>query len=59
MSKRLFVVVALAAFGLAAQTVDRTKAPQTGPIPAYKLPPVFETKLPNGMAVGATNTPGG
>ncbi len=51
MSKRWFVVFALAAFSLSAQSVDRTKAPQTGPIPAYKLPPVFETKLPNGMSV--------
>jgi zinc protease len=51
MSKRSFVVFALVSFSLAAQTVDRTKAPQSGPIPAYKLPPVFETKLPNGLAV--------
>lgn len=41
----------LAACMLAAQTVDRTKEPQTPPIPGYKLPPVFETKLPNGLAV--------
>ena len=31
--------------------MDRTKPPQTPPIPGYKLPPVFETKLPNGLAV--------
>src|ERR1051325_5613589 len=36
---------------LVAQTVDRSKPPQTPPIPGYKLPPVFETKLPNGMTV--------
>lgn len=36
---------------MSAQTVDRTKAPQTPPIPSYKLPPVFQTKLPNGLAV--------
>ncbi|HEV3198822.1 MAG TPA: pitrilysin family protein [Bryobacteraceae bacterium] len=51
MSKRSLVAFALFAFGLAAQTVDRAKPPQTGPIPGYKLPPVFETKLPNGLAV--------
>ncbi|MBZ5620340.1 MAG: insulinase family protein [Acidobacteriia bacterium] len=51
MSKRSLVIFALAAFSLAAQTVDRTKAPVTGPIPGYKLPPVFETKLPNGLGV--------
>jgi predicted Zn-dependent peptidase len=37
--------------GLGAQTIDRTKAPQSPPIPGYKLPPVFETKLPNGLSV--------
>src|ERR1041384_7144165 len=31
--------------------MDRTKPPQTPPIPGYKLPPVFETKLPNGLGV--------
>ena len=45
----------LAVFVLAltagAQTVDRTKAPQTPAIPGYKLPPVYETKLPNGLAI--------
>ena len=51
MLKRSFCVLTLAALGLSAQTVDRTKAPATGPIPGYKLPPVFETKLPNGLAV--------
>ncbi len=44
-------ILALTAAGLAAQTVDRTKPPQTPPIPGYKLPPVSETKLPNGMTV--------
>jgi zinc protease len=51
MSHRSLVVFALASFSLVAQTVDRTKAPASGPIPAYKLPPVFETKLPNGLSV--------
>ena len=28
------------------QTIDRTKPPETPPIPAYKMPPVHETRLP-------------
>jgi zinc protease len=36
---------------LAAQTVDRTKPPQTPALPVYHLPPVYETKLPNGLSV--------
>jgi zinc protease len=36
---------------LVSQTVDRTKPPQTPPLPAYHLPAVFETKLPNGLSV--------
>jgi zinc protease len=36
---------------LYAQPVDRTKAPQTPPIPSYKLPPVTQGKLPNGLAI--------
>ena len=36
---------------LMAQTIDRTKPPETPPIPAYKMPPVEETKLPNGLSV--------
>lgn len=34
-----------------AQTVDRTKPPRTPAAPDYKLPPMFETKLPNGLSV--------
>ncbi|MEN6606472.1 MAG: insulinase family protein, partial [Bryobacteraceae bacterium] len=45
----LFAVVTT--MNLSAQTVDRTKAPETGPLPAFKLPPVFETTLPNGLQV--------
>jgi len=41
----------LAVLALSAQTVDRTKPPQTPPIPSYKLPPVAESKLPNGLGV--------
>ncbi len=33
------------------QTIDRTKAPETPPIPAFKMPPVHETKLANGLRV--------
>ncbi len=51
MSHRLFAIGALAAAGLAAQTVDRTKAPETPPIPDYKLAPVYDAKLPNGLGV--------
>jgi zinc protease len=36
---------------LMAQTIDRTKPPETPPIPAFKMPPVHETRLPNGLAV--------
>jgi predicted Zn-dependent peptidase len=51
MFRKLLSIVTLAAMGLGAQTIDRTKAPQSPPIPGYKLPPVFETKLPNGLSV--------
>jgi zinc protease len=51
MSKRSLVFFALLSFSLVGQTVDRTKAPQSGPIPAYKLPPVFESKLLSGLTV--------
>lgn len=34
-----------------AQTIDRTKPPETPPIPAFKMPPVHESKLPNGLSV--------
>jgi zinc protease len=34
-----------------AHTIDRTKPPETPPIPAYKMPPVHQTKLPNGLSV--------
>src|ERR1051325_6435582 len=46
-------ILACLALSLAAQTpgVDRTKPPVTPAIPGYKLPPVFETKLPNGLSI--------
>jgi len=42
---------ALCALALTAQTVDRTKPPETPPIPSYKLPPISTVTLPNGLAV--------
>ncbi len=42
---------------MSAQTIDRTKPPETPPLPAYHLPPVFETKLPNGLAVVLLDDP--
>jgi zinc protease len=51
MFRRSIVALAIAAAGLTGQTVDRTKEPQTPAIPNYKLPPVSESKLPNGLTV--------
>lgn len=42
---------------LMAQTIDRTKPPETPPIPAYKMPPIHETKLPNGLTVVLVEDP--
>jgi len=51
MSKRILGLALAAAALVGAQTLDRTKAPASPPIPSYKLPPIFETRLPNGMNV--------
>jgi zinc protease len=51
MLRKWISLITLTALGMSAQTVDRTKAPSSPPIPGYKLPPVFESKLPNGMSV--------
>src|ERR1700730_6247553 len=51
MFKRWLAGMAVLGAVAAAQTLDRTKPPDTPPIPGYKLPPVFETKLPNGLGV--------
>ncbi len=52
MTKALLTAFAvIAAMNLSAQTIDRTKPPETGPLPTFKLPPVFETKLDNGLLV--------
>ena len=50
MNRSIFLLL-VSALAAGAQPIDRTRAPETPPIPAYKLPPVYETKLPNGMAV--------
>ncbi len=34
-----------------AQTIDRTKPPETPPIPSFKMPPVHEAALPNGLSM--------
>jgi len=36
---------------LMAQTIDRTKPPETPPVPSFKMPPAHESKLPNGLSV--------
>jgi zinc protease len=47
----LFLTFIAGAALLCAQPFDRTKPPATPPIPNYKLPPVDEAKLANGLAV--------
>jgi len=44
-------VLLMAVLPLAAQTVDLSKPPVSRDPKPYKLPPVFETKLPNGLTV--------
>ncbi len=51
MMKASFVLVAITAMTLSAQQIDRTKPPQTGALPSFKLPPTFESTLPNGLRV--------
>jgi len=48
---RVWTMLMLAALPIAAQTVDLTKPPVSKDPRPYKLPPVFETKLPNGLTV--------
>src|SRR5579863_3071113 len=47
----------LAALPALAQTVDLTKPPVSRDPRPYKLPPVFETKLPNGLTVMLADDP--
>jgi len=56
MRATILTLLALAA-PLAAQPLDRTKPPQTPPIPEYKLPPVLESTLPNGLRVVMVEDP--
>jgi zinc protease len=49
MTRAIVPLIALvAAMTLSAQ-IDRTKPPETAALPPFKLPPVFETTLPNGL----------
>lgn len=48
---RIVILLLVAGAMLMAQTIDRTKPPETPPIPAFKMPPVHETRLPNGLSV--------
>ena len=48
--RRILAVLTLLAPAMA-QTVDRTKAPETPAVPSYKLPPIERTKLANGLEV--------
>jgi zinc protease len=47
----LLVIATVPAASQTAQTVDLTKPPVSRDPRPYKLPPVFETKLPNGLTV--------
>ncbi len=42
---------------LGAQAIDRTKPPDTPAIPSYKLPPITESKLPNGLSIVTAEDP--
>jgi zinc protease len=48
---RLVAACTFVLWPLAAQTVDLTKPPVSRDPRPYKLPPVYETKLPNGLTV--------
>jgi zinc protease len=49
--KRMSIAFTMLAAAANAQPVDRTKPPQTPPIPDYKLAATYETKLPNGLSI--------
>jgi len=51
MLTKLAPAFAFAVLALTAQTIDRTKPPETPPIPSYKLPPISASTLPNGLSV--------
>lgn len=48
---RALTVLLLTGLLLPAQEIDRTKQPQTQPLADYKLPPVTESTLPNGLRI--------
>jgi zinc protease len=52
----VFLVQSFALLALSA-VVDRSKPPQTPPLQDYKLPPVYETKLPNGLSIVLVEDP--
>lgn len=47
----LLLLAAIMPVVVHSQTVDRTKPPQTPPIPDFKLPSLYETSLPNGLKI--------
>jgi len=51
MTRKAAALACAAIWIAAAQPVDRTKPPATPPIPSYKLPPVHQSKLGNGLTV--------
>ena len=48
---KLTLIALVAAMTLSAQKPDRTQPPETGSLPPFKLPAVFEDTLPNGLRV--------
>lgn len=55
--KTIALIAIFAALPVAAQTTDRTKPPVSPDPRPYKLPPVYETKLPNGLTVLLADDP--
>jgi predicted Zn-dependent peptidase len=49
--RRTFIFFLALTLPMLAQSIDRTKPPETPPLAPFKLPPVHETKLPNGLTV--------
>ncbi len=49
--RHVILFLCVAALPVLAQTVDLTKPPVSRDPRPYKLPPVFETKLPNGLTI--------
>ncbi len=51
MTRRHLAPILFTAMTIPAQPIDRTKPPETPPLPAFRLPPVAEAALPNGLQV--------